>query len=122
MHGVACEVVLTRTPARREGSSALVAAPENILLGCAGIALFVPAIFIDNTFSTFGALLGIAIGLARETAATVAMPDSVIAGATIPYVALSVIVGLIVFCGIGAGLVPVRRAARLDLLQAMATG
>ena len=61
---------------------------QNILLGFAGIALFVSAIFINSTFSIFGALLAIAIS----------------------------------FCGIGAGLVPARRAARLDLLPAMATG
>jgi putative ABC transport system permease protein len=70
--------------------------------------------------SIFGALLGIAVGIALGTAVATAMPESVIAGATIPYATLVVIVALAAFCGVGAGLLPARRAARLDVLRAMA--
>ncbi len=70
--------------------------------------------------SIFGALLGIVVGLGLGTAVAIAMPDDVVAGATIPYGTLALIVGLAAFCGVGAGLVPARRAARLDVLRAMA--
>ncbi len=71
--------------------------------------------------SIFGALLGIAVGLGLGTAVAMALPDSVVAGATIPYATLALIVALAAVCGVGAGLVPARRAARLDVLRAMAT-
>jgi putative ABC transport system permease protein len=71
--------------------------------------------------SIFGALLGIAVGLGLGTAVAIAMPDSVIATPTIPYLTLGLIVGLAAVCGVGAGLLPARRAARLDVLTAMAT-
>jgi putative ABC transport system permease protein len=71
--------------------------------------------------SIFGALLGIVVGLGLGVAVATAMPDSVVAGATIPWATLALIIGLAAVCGVGAGLVPARRAARLDVLRAMAT-
>jgi putative ABC transport system permease protein len=70
--------------------------------------------------SVFGALLGIVVGLALGVAVTTAMPSSVISTTAVPTGTLAIIVGLAATCGIAAGLVPARRAARLDVLRAMA--
>jgi putative ABC transport system permease protein len=70
--------------------------------------------------SVFGALLGIAVGLALGLAVTVALPSTVVSTTAVPVRTIAAVIGLAAGCGIAAGLVPARRAARLDVLRAMA--
>lgn len=69
--------------------------------------------------SVFGALLGLVIGLALGLGAASAMPDSVITTVAVPVGSLvGVLVAAAAF-GILAGVLPARRAARLDVLDAI---
>ncbi len=71
--------------------------------------------------AVFGAVLGVAVGLAFGTAVTMAMPASVIASTAIPVGTLATVVIIAALCGVAAGLLPARRAARLDVLRAVAS-
>lgn len=68
----------------------------------------------------FGAVLGVVVGTAFGVAITTAMPDSVIATIAIPFRTLAIVVAAAAVCGVAAGYFPARRAARLDVLQAVA--
>jgi putative ABC transport system permease protein len=67
----------------------------------------------------FGAVLGVVVGTAFGVVATWALPASVITTTAIPMSTLSVIIAVAMVCGIVAGLLPARRAARLDVLRAI---
>lgn len=69
--------------------------------------------------SVFGALLGIGIGLAFGLAVVAAMPESVITTVALPVGSLVAVVVIAALFGIAAGLLPARRAARLDVLDAI---
>jgi putative ABC transport system permease protein len=69
--------------------------------------------------SAFGAFLGVAVGLLFGVAAASAMPESVITTIAIPYGTVFAIVLVAAACGIAAGVLPARRAARLDILRAV---
>ena len=69
----------------------------------------------------FGAVLGVAIGTAFGLAIAVAMPPSVVTTTAIPFGTIAVIVAIAALCGLVAGLLPARRAARLDILRAVAS-
>jgi putative ABC transport system permease protein len=69
----------------------------------------------------FGAVLGVAIGTAFGLAIAVAMPPSVVTVTAIPFGTIALIVGIAALCGLLAGLIPARRAARLDVLRAIAS-
>ena len=69
----------------------------------------------------FGAVLGIVVGMAFGVAIAMAMPPSVITTTAIPFGTLAVIVAVAALCGVIAGLLPARRAARLDVLRAIAS-
>jgi putative ABC transport system permease protein len=71
--------------------------------------------------AVFGAALGIAVGLAFGVAITVALPPSVVTTTAIPFGAIALIVAVAGVCGLLAGLLPARRAARLDVLRAIAS-
>jgi putative ABC transport system permease protein len=71
--------------------------------------------------AVFGAVLGIVVGTIFGVAIALAMPPSVITTISIPVGTLVVIVLVAAACGIAAGLLPARRAARLDVLQAIAS-
>lgn len=71
--------------------------------------------------AVFGAALGVALGLAFGVALATAMPASVVTTIAIPVPTIGVIVVIAALCGIVAGLLPARRAARLDVLQAIAS-
>jgi putative ABC transport system permease protein len=70
--------------------------------------------------AVFGAGLGVVVGLFFGAAVTTAMPDSVATSVAVPYATIAVIVVIAAICGLLAGFVPARRAARLDVLQAVA--
>ncbi len=70
--------------------------------------------------AAFGALMGIALGLVFGLGAAAAMPESVITTLTVPVATLVMIAVVAVLSGIVAGLLPARRAARLQILDAIA--
>jgi putative ABC transport system permease protein len=70
--------------------------------------------------AVFGAFLGIVVGLLFGLAAASAMPESVITIVTVPFGTLVSVALVAMLCGVLAGLLPARRAARLDVLEAIA--
>lgn len=73
------------------------------------------------TIAVLGALLGVVMGLAFGTALQRAVAGEGIDVLAIPWVRLAVFVVLAAVVGVLAALLPARRAARLDILQAIAT-
>jgi putative ABC transport system permease protein len=71
--------------------------------------------------AVFGAVLGVALGLVFGLALATAMPPSVITTIAIPSGTIVLIVLIAAVCGVVAGLLPARRAARLDVLRAIAS-
>jgi putative ABC transport system permease protein len=59
--------------------------------------------------------------MTSTTALASAMPPSVVTVIVIPYTTIALVVLLAAACGVIAGLVPARRAARLDVLEAIAS-
>jgi putative ABC transport system permease protein len=73
--------------------------------------------------AVFGTLTGLAIGLFLGWAMVFAVRESGIetAKTVIPFGQLAIIVAIAAMCGVVAALLPARRAARLDVLKAIAT-
>jgi putative ABC transport system permease protein len=71
--------------------------------------------------ASFGAALGIALGLLFGVALAQAMPDNVVSTTAVPFPVIAQIGLLAVLFGLLAALLPARRAARLNVLQAIAT-
>lgn len=69
----------------------------------------------------FGAALAVLVGVAFGLALAVAMPPSVVTTTAIPTGTIATIVVAAGICGLLAGLLPARRAARLDVLRAIAS-
>lgn len=69
--------------------------------------------------SMFGALLGIIVGVAFGWIAVIAIPDSIIGRFAIPYPTLLVYVVVATVAGLIAASFPARRAARLNILDAI---
>ena len=70
--------------------------------------------------SLFGALLGVVVGLAFGWVTVIAIPESIISKLTIPFVTLIIYVILATIAGLVAASLPARRAARLNVLEAIA--
>ena len=70
--------------------------------------------------SLFGALLGVVVGLGFGWVTVIAIPESVIDKLTIPTTTLVVYVIVATIAGLVAASLPFRRAARLNVLQAIA--
>jgi putative ABC transport system permease protein len=70
--------------------------------------------------SLFGALLGVVVGLLFGWLAVVAIPDSIISQLAIPGTTLVVYVVIATIAGLLAASFPARRAARLNVLEAIA--
>jgi putative ABC transport system permease protein len=69
----------------------------------------------------FGTLLGLATGLFFGWALVRALADEGITDLALPVAKLGVVAGIAVIAGLTAALLPARRAARLDILSAIAT-
>lgn len=71
--------------------------------------------------SLFGALLGVAVGVLFGLAAAAALPESFLDRIAVPTGTLVALVLVAVVAGLVAAILPARRAARLDVLRAIAT-
>jgi putative ABC transport system permease protein len=69
----------------------------------------------------FGALLGLLVGLIFGWVATTAIPPSIISKVDIPWVTLGIYAVVATIAGLLAASFPARRAARLNVLDAIAT-
>lgn len=72
--------------------------------------------------ATFGALLGmlLGVGVGLGYALTRTLHDQGISTLAVPYRTLSLVVVLVAISGVVASIYPARRAARLNVLQAIA--
>jgi putative ABC transport system permease protein len=70
--------------------------------------------------ATFGAVLGVALGLVLGWVGVKALPSGIATGINVPFAALGVLTLAAVIAAIAAAQVPARRAARLDVLKAIA--
>ena len=70
--------------------------------------------------AVFGGLMGILVGTVLGFIAVQAMPESFITDFGVPYGNFAIIVALCVFAGVFAAILPARRAARLNILEAIA--
>jgi len=71
--------------------------------------------------SVFGATLGIVVGIPLGIAVSIALPDSFVTATVIPYSTIVTILIASIIVGIFAAIFPARRAAKLDVLDAIAT-
>jgi putative ABC transport system permease protein len=69
--------------------------------------------------AVFGAILGVVLGGLFGVAVSAAMPDSIISTTAIPYLTIALTVLAAAVCGLVAGVLPARRAGRLDVLRAI---
>ncbi len=69
--------------------------------------------------TTFGGLLGVALGVVFGLIALAAMPPSFISGVAIPFGQLVLVLVLSVVVGVVAAILPARRAARMNVLAAI---
>ena len=69
--------------------------------------------------SLFGALLGVVVGLAFGWVAVLAIPDSIIDRFSVPAPTLVIYVVIATLAGLIAASIPARRAARLNVLEAI---
>ncbi|MDH3293355.1 MAG: FtsX-like permease family protein [Acidimicrobiia bacterium] len=70
--------------------------------------------------SVFGALLGVAVGIAFGWIAVLAIPGEMIDKVAIPYGSLAIYVVVAALAGLTAASFPARRAARLNILDSIA--
>jgi putative ABC transport system permease protein len=70
--------------------------------------------------ATFGALLGVLVGSALGAAVVRAVPDEFVSVLSLPWRSMGVFVALAVIVGLAAAILPAVRAARTDVLRAIA--
>ena len=69
--------------------------------------------------ATFGAVLGVLLGLALGWVGVRALPHDIATGINIPFASLGILTLAAVLAAIAAAQIPARRAARLDVLKAI---
>ncbi|HEV8652782.1 MAG TPA: FtsX-like permease family protein [Actinomycetes bacterium] len=70
--------------------------------------------------AVFGALLGVLVGAALGTAVVRAVPDEFVSVLSLPWRSTAVLLALAVIVGLAAAILPAARAARTDVLRAIA--
>jgi putative ABC transport system permease protein len=70
--------------------------------------------------AAFGALLGVLVGAVLGTAVVGAVPDQLVSVLSLPWGSIAVVLTLAVLVGLVAAILPAIRAARTDLLRAIA--
>ena len=70
--------------------------------------------------ATFGAVLGVSIGIFFGWGVVMALPTSFASGVSIPVQSIAVLVAIAAIAGVVAAVLPARRAARLNVLEAIA--
>jgi putative ABC transport system permease protein len=70
--------------------------------------------------ATFGALLGVLVGVALGIAVVRAIPDEFVSVLSLPWVSIAIFLALAVIVGLAAAILPAVRAARTDVLRAIA--
>ena len=75
---------------------------------------------IGVRIALFGALLGLVVGIFFGWIAVLAMPESIIDTLVIPYPTLAIYAVIATLAGLLAASFPARRAARLNVLDAIA--
>jgi putative ABC transport system permease protein len=70
--------------------------------------------------ATFGALLGVLVGSVLGTAVVRAVPDEFVSILSLPWRSVAVFLALAVIVGLAAAIIPAVRAARTDVLRAIA--
>jgi putative ABC transport system permease protein len=70
--------------------------------------------------ATFGALLGVLVGSALGTAVVRAVPDELVSVLSLPWGSIAVFLALAVIVGLAAAIIPAVRAARTNVLRAIA--
>jgi putative ABC transport system permease protein len=71
--------------------------------------------------SLFGAVVGVVVGSLLGVALSSAVPDTIIDGVAFPVGQLPLVIGFAVLAGITAAWYPARKAAKMDILEAIAT-
>lgn len=71
--------------------------------------------------SLFGAVVGVVVGSLLGIALSSAVPDTIIDGVAFPFGQLPLVIGFAVLAGITAAWYPARKAAKMDILDAIAT-
>ena len=71
--------------------------------------------------AAFGAILGLIVGLFFGWIATLAIPDSIISSVAVPWTTLAIYAVVATIAGLLAASFPARRAARLNVLDAIST-
>ena len=69
--------------------------------------------------SVFGSTLGIAVGVPLGIAVSIALPESFVNGISIPFNTIVVVLLASIVVGIIAAIGPARRAAKLNVLEAI---
>jgi len=79
-------------------------------------------LFEGAIIAVFGGVLGVALGTVFGSAAVVVIPDSFIRVLDVPVVSLLQYLAIASVAGIAAAIIPARRAARLNVLDAISQG
>lgn len=79
-------------------------------------------LFEGAIIAVFGGVLGVALGTVFGSAAVAVIPDTFIRTLDIPVVSLVQYLAIAAVAGIGAAIIPARRAARLNVLDAISQG
>jgi putative ABC transport system permease protein len=79
-------------------------------------------LFEGAIIAAFGGVLGVVLGTVFGSAAVLVIPDTFISSLAIPVISLVQYMALASVFGIGAAIIPARRASRLNVLDAISQG
>lgn len=71
--------------------------------------------------AVFGVVVGLVVGLLMGTALSIAVPDNVIDGVTMPWSTILIVLVMAIVAAVIAAIYPARKAARMNVLDAIST-